>query len=421
VDRERTIGCAALGLIAARWLAQLALERLNERHARAHAGTVPQEFRAVMDDATYARSIDYTLAGSRLAYLEHTFEVLLLVIVLFSGVLPWAWAGFDHHSVVSAAVFLFINLAALSCLSLPLQWWHQFRLEQRFGFNTTTQGTWWFDRLKGFLLAAVIGFPLLLLVLRVIGWMGSLWWVGVWALMLTLQLLMSVLAPVLILPLFNKFIALPEGSLRERLLALAKRTNFRAASVQVMDGSRRSRHSNAFFTGFGRFRRIVLFDTLIAQLGEPELEAVLAHEIGHWRRRHIAQRLVVSAAGSLAALGAAAWISALPSFGAAFGFLTGLDQPYTPTTAAPRLLLCVLLSGPVLFWLSPLLHGWSRRHEYEADAYAKRVIGTSGPLITALRKLNEKNLSNLTPHPLYSGFFYSHPTLLERERALERA
>jgi STE24 endopeptidase len=221
---------------------------------------------------------------------------------------------------------------------------------------------------------------------------------------------MAVLAPVIILPLFNKFSPLPEGTLRERLLRLAGRTEFRAKSIQVMDGSKRSRHSNAFFTGFGRFRKIVLFDTLVQQLGEQELEAVLAHEIGHYKKRHLPKMLVASGLGSLAGFYLLSILAAQPWFYRSFGF--------GPGNIAPALLLFGLLAGLVTFWLSPLAHWWSRRYEYQADAFAARVMNEAGSLIGALRKLNEKNLGNLTPHPLYSGFYYSHPTLLEREEAL---
>jgi STE24 endopeptidase len=411
VESAKVIPLLAAGCVAARWLAQLGLESLNQRHVRAHAGSVPKAFRDVMDEPTYAKSVQYTLANSRFSQCESTFDAAVLLAVLFSGVLPWTFGRFSPDVVWSQAAFVFVVLAAISCVGLPLQWWDQFRLEERFGFNNTTPITWWLDRLKGLLLAAGLGYPLLVLVLKCFEWAGHVWWLWAWGALLVFQLLMSVLAPVLILPLFNKLTPLPEGSLRERLLALAGRTRFRAASIQVMDGSRRSKHSNAFFTGFGRLRKIVLFDTLIAQLAEPELEAVLAHEIGHWRKRHITKMLVMSAVGSLAAFAAMAWLARQDWFAPAFGFPAG-------SGIAPVLLLFSLLAGAMLFWLSPLTHWWSRRYEYEADAYAKEVMGEAAPLVGALRKLNEKNLSNLTPHPLYSGFYYSHPTLLEREQAL---
>jgi STE24 endopeptidase len=224
------------------------------------------------------------------------------------------------------------------------------------------------------------------------------------------QLVMLVLAPVLIMPLFNKFMPLPEGGLRERLLALGRRTGFLAAQIQVMDGSKRSRHSNAFFTGFGRFRKIVLFDTLMQQLSEPEIEAVLAHEIGHYKKRHIPKMLAWSSISLLAAFFVVSWFSRQAWFYQGFGF--------APGGITPALLLLALLGGTVTFWFSPVAHWWSRKHEYEADAFAARAMKEPTSLIGALRKIYEKNLSNLTPHPLYSGFYYSHPTLLEREKAL---
>jgi len=282
-------------------------------------------------------------------------------------------------------------------------------LEERFGFNTTTQKIWWMDRCKGLLLGIGLGLPLLILILKLVEWTGQRWWLWAWAVLLAFQMIMLVLAPVLILPLFNKFTPLQEGSLRNRLLALAMRTGFRARSIQVMDGSKRSRHSNAFFTGFGGFRKIVLFDTLIQQLEAQELEAVLAHEIGHFKLKHIPKMLALSALGSLIGLYIVSVLAGQRWFYRAFGFQPDLSI---------ALLLFALLSGLITFWFSPVAHWWSRRHEYQADAFAAKVMSKPQPLIEALRKLNEKNLSNLTPHPVYSGFYYSHPGLLERETAL---
>lgn len=402
-----------VGLIAARCLAQLGLDAVNRRHVLAHAGAVPPAFKDAIDPATYARSVQYTLAKSRLNRLETVYDAVVLVVVLFSGVLPAVFAFFARHLGTSdwaMAACLWVIGFALTLPSLPLDWYAQFHLEARFGFNTTTPGLWWLDRFKALILGLVLGYPLLLLILKIIGWTGRWWWLWAWAAVMAFQLLMLVLAPVLIMPLFNKFTPLPEGSLRERLLALARRTGFRAQSIQVMDGSKRSHHSNAFFTGFGKFRKIVLFDTLLQQLSEPELEAVLAHEIGHYRRRHILKMILLSAGVALAAFYALSVLAGCAWFYEAFGFVPG--------QIVPALLLFALLSGLVSFWLSPLVNRWSRRFEYEADAFAASAMNEPNSLIGALRKLNEKNLSNLTPHPLYSGFYYSHPTLLEREGAL---
>ena len=404
-----------LGLIACKGLAQLGLSRLNQRHVQAHAATVPAAFAHVVSPETYGQSVTYTLAKSRLNQWELTYDALVLVVVLLSGVLPWAYGQVIHalgQSAWAQALFLFLVGVGLTLLSLPFDWHAQFHLEERFGFNTNTPRTWLLDRLKGLLLALIIGYPVLVLLLKIIEWTGRAWWAWGWAALLAVQLILAVLAPVLILPLFNKFTPLPEGSLRDRLQALARRTGFLARSIQVMDGSKRSRHSNAFFTGFGRFRKIVLFDTLVQQLAEPELEAVLAHEIGHYQRKHIHKMLAGSAALSLVGFYLLSLLARQPWFLAPFGF--------APGEMAPALLLFVLLSGTVGFWLSPLGNYWSRRFEYQADAFSAHAMGEPAPLIGALRKLNAKNLSNLTPHPLYSGFYYSHPTLLEREAALQR-
>jgi STE24 endopeptidase len=404
---------SCLVLILAKLLTQLWLERLNRRHVLAHAQELPEAFKGIMDEATYAKSVRYTLANGRVRQIELVYDAAVLATVLFSGVLPWALHWFRQTlggTAWSMAALLFATGLGLSLSGLPLDWYDQFRLEERFGFNTTTQKLWWLDRLKGLGLALALGYPLLWLVLKLVEWMGPAWWLWAWGALLAFQLLLALLAPVLILPLFNKFTPLPEGSLRERLLALAERTRFRTRSIQMMDGSKRSRHSNAFFTGFGRFRKIVLFDTLIQQLAEPELEAVLAHEIGHFKKNHIPKTLAAAALGSLAGFYVVSLLSRQESFYRAFGF--------EPGSLAPALLLFGLLSGVATFWLSPLAHWWSRHHEYQADVFAAQVMRQPGPLISALRKLNRKNLSNLTPHPLYSGFYYSHPTLLERERAL---
>jgi STE24 endopeptidase len=402
-----------LALVLARWAAQLWLEKLNQSHVRAHAGAVPDALKEAIEPDTYARSVEYTLAKSRFGLMESAWNTFVLLVILFSGALPWGYDllanGFGASAWVQAA-FLFVVPVALSLFGLPFDWYAQFGLEERFGFNTTAPATWWLDRFKGLVLALALGYPLLTLVLKLVEWMGNRWWLWAWLCVLGFQLLMVVIAPILILPLFNKFTPLPEGSLRERLLALGQRTGFTARTIQVMDGSKRSRHSNAFFTGFGRFRKIVLFDTLIQQLAEAELEAVLAHEIGHYKKKHVPKMLAWSAASLFIGFVFVAWIAEQAWFYQTFGFETG--------AIAPALLLAGLLSSVVTFWFSPVQNFWSRRCEYEADAFAAGTMGESRTMVEALRKLNEKNLSNLTPHPLFSSFYYSHPTLLEREQAL---
>ncbi len=405
-----------LGLLVLRWLAATALSNLNKRHVQAHADRIPREFEGIMDPPTYARSVEYTLAKARFGSFEDSVSTAILIAVLCLGFLPWsqsiwtqsfgsgAWAGAGWLSAVGLI---------LSLPDLPFSWWSQFRLEDRFGFNQGTPRLWILDRIKMLTLALLIATPLLALILHLTRRIGPLWWLWAWALLIGFQLLMMIVAPIFILPLFNKFSPLPDGSLRARLIRLGQRTGFTAKTIQVVDGSKRSSHSNAYFTGFGRFRKIVLFDTLISQLTESELEAVLAHEIGHYKRGHLPRMLAWSTLSLLASFALIGWLAERPELLLAFGFQANAGF-------APVLLLFGLLSGAFTFWLSPLTHFWSRKHEYEADAYAVAAVGGPSALSGALRKLHEKNLSNLTPHPLFSAFHYSHPTLVERERSMNR-
>jgi len=407
----------ALALLLVRLAGELTLSLLNRREVRRHAAAAPAAVAAMMDEATYRKSVDYTMAKNRFSQLTMIFDTGVLALVLVSGFLPWVFANVAAWGAPGArwddALFIMLVSLLLSVPSLPFDWWGQFRLEERFGFNKSTVQLWIADKVKGALLGIAIGLPLLWGMLALVGAVGDLWWVWGFALLFGFQLLMLVLYPKLILPLFNKLTPLPAGDLRDRLMALGDRTGFKASTIEVMDGSKRSGHSNAFFTGFGKFRRIVLFDTLVEQLEPAQLEAVLAHEVGHYKRGHIPKMLAMSAVMQFVAFAVIAWLVRAPWFLAGFGFPGG--------ELAPALLLFGLLSGTVTFWFSPLGNLMSRKHEYEADAFAREAMAGPVPLVGALRKLAEKNLSNLTPHPWFSGFYYSHPTLVERERALNGA
>lgn len=403
-------------LLLLRLVAELALSALNRAEVRRHAGAAPAAVAAIMDEATYRKAVAYTLDKSRFGVITGLFDALVVALVVFGGILPTLYAEIvvwdSPEAVWTRVTFLLLVGMLLAVASLPFDWWEQFRLEQRHGFNQSTPRLWVADKVKGLLLTLVIGFPLLWALLALVRWAGAGWWLWAFGLIFGFQLLMVVLYPKLILPLFNRLTPLPAGELRDRLMALGERTGFRASTIEVIDGSKRSGHSNAYFTGFGRFRRIVLFDTLVAQLSTPELEAVLAHEIGHYRRGHIPRMIALSAVMLLGGLAAIAWLTRVPWFNTAFGF--------PPGELAPSFLLFGLLSGGVTFWFTPLGNLLSRRHEYEADAFARDAVGSPEPLVAALRKLAQKNLTNLTPHPWFSGFYYSHPTLVEREAALRR-
>jgi len=404
-----------VALLVAKLLAELILAALNRTEVKRHADQAPPAVAAIMDAATYRKSVDYTLAKNRFGSWSMVFDTGLLLLVLTSTLLPLLFSQIGTWSPAGKwddALFILSAGILLSIPELPFEWWNQFRLEERFGFNKSTAGLWIMDKIKGLGLLLAIGFPLLWALLSLVDWVGNTWWAWGFGLLFSFQLLMMVLYPKLILPLFNKLTPLPEGELRTRLLDLATRTGFKAATIEVIDGSKRSGHSNAFFTGFGRFRRIVLFDTLIAQLTPEELEAVLAHEVGHYRRGHIPKMLALAAVVQLAAFATIAWLTRSDWFNPTFHF--------PAHELAPSFLLFGLVSGAVSFWFTPLSNLMSRKHEYEADAFARDAVGDAAPLVGALRKLAQKNLSNLTPHPWFSGFYYSHPTLVEREAALAK-
>lgn len=402
-------------LIAVRLAAQLALSALNRREVLRHRGHPPAAVTAIVDAPTFERSVAYTLDKNRLGSLSLVFDAAVLALVLGGGLLPWLFAQIGAWAPAAKwddAAFILLATFLLGLPSLPFEWWETFRLEARHGFNQTTPRLWVADRLKGAALGVVLGFPLLWGLLSLIDLAGASWWLWGFALLFGFQLLLLVLYPRVILPLFNKLEPLPEGPLRERLLALADRTGFKTAAIEVMDGSKRSGHANAFFTGFGRFRRIVLLDTLLRQLTPEETEAVLAHEVGHYRRGHVPRMLALSAALQFAGFFAISRLLEASWFNPGFGFPAG--------ELAPALLLFGLTSGLVTFWFGPLGNLLSRRHEFEADAFAREAMGGPDALVSALRKLANKSLVNLTPHPLFSAVYFSHPALVERERALLR-
>ena len=392
------------------------LDVLNLRYVQARAGEVPESFRGFIDLPTYKKSVEYTAAKTRFGIVTDLFDAGVLALVLLLGILPWfyelfsAWFGIG---IWGQALVLFLTGLVLGIPSMPFDWWGTFKLEERFGFNKSTKKLWVVDKIKGTLIGFVIGYPLLALLIYLVSAAGMLWWLWGFAVFFIFQLVMVVAYPMFIMPLFNKLEPMEAGELKKRLFALADRTGFQAQTILVMDGSKRSGHSNAFFSGFGRFRRIVLFDTLIEQMEPDELEAVLAHEIGHYKLGHIPKMMAMAAVSSLGMFAVLGWLANAGWFTRAFHFSSSAEGQIVPV-----LLLFMLLSSLVTFWLSPLTSRLSRKHEYEADAFARDAMGGYAPLSQALRKLHKENLSNLTPHPLYSNFHYSHPTLVEREASL---
>jgi len=375
---------------------------------RRYRGTVPGPFTGSITPADHAKAADYTVAKARLGRVTIVVDALLALGLTLGGGIgaidalwrqtQWGqpWLGLA----VIASVALVIQL-----INLPLSWYRTFGIEARFGFNRTTPRLYLLDLLKGMALAVALGGPVLAATLLLMERAGRWWWVWAWGLWLAVMFLMTWAWPAFIAPLFNKFSPLQDGSLRERIEALLGRCGFASRGVFVVDNSRRSSHGNAYFTGIGRNKRIVFFDTLLEKLNAPEVEAVLAHELGHFRLHHVRQRLLVSVAGSFLGLALLGWLSMRSDF------YTALGVAHPSTHAA--LLLFVLVLPAFMFFVTPLSALWSRRHEFEADAFATSHA-SAGELAAALVKLHRDNASTLTPDPLYAAFFYSHPPPLAR-------
>jgi Zn-dependent protease with chaperone function len=408
----------ALALLDLGW-GQL-LSAINYRSVTRHGDEVPKRLKASIKKEDAAKASNYSRAKMRLGFLAEpalTFVTLLAVVIGFFGFLDSWVISLGLSAYWSGALFLGALLLIQSILSTPIDLYSTFVLEKRFGFNTTTFATWLLDNLKSLGIAAALGLPLLALLYLFIDSAGSLWWLWAAAIFSLIDVVISLLYPLVIAPLFNKFSPLSEGSLKERIDALAVRCDFRVKGIFVMDGSKRSRHSNAYFTGLGRVKRIVLFDTLIQQMGEDEILAVLAHEIGHEKRKHVLKMTAVSVALSFLSFWLLSLMMRWPALYAAFGFASASKHAI--------ILILALVSGPATFFLTPLFSRWSRTHEYQADAYsATHALASpkegAEALASALVKLNKENASNLWPAKLYSAWYYSHPTLSERLEAIEK-
>lgn len=396
-----------------RYAVETALAVVNLRHVAAAGGAVPPSLEGRVAPETAGRARDYALANGRFGLVAEAWSTALTLAVLLSGILPWLdrrLAALGLAGAVRFVAFLGVLSAALGLAGLPFTLWRTFVLEARFGFNRTTWRLWIADQAKGLALSLALGLPLAFGTYAFMAGTGSLWWLWLFGFLTAVQVVMLWLYPALIAPLFNEFVPLPEGELRARLEALARDAGFRNRGLFVMDASRRSGHSNAYFTGIFR-PRIVLFDTLVERMSVDEAAAVLAHEIGHFKARHVHKRLTLGLCGSLIALWVLSLLAAWPPLFAAFGF----EGPSFHAALA----LFALGGGAFTFFLAPLFSWFSRRNEYESDRFSVRLARAPEALKSALVKLNGENLSNLHPHPWYSRWHYSHPTLLERLAAID--
>ena len=389
-------------------------------HVRAHRDATPAAFATRIDTVAHRKAADYTVAKQRLGMLETAVDAVVLIVVTLGGGLAWLLAATEALAIAPILRDLLL-LAGVTlfggAVALPFSWWRTFRIEERFGFNRTTLAVWITDLLKGLCVGAVLGLPLAFVVLWLMKSAGAYWWLYAWLAWMAFQLLVLVLYPTVIAPLFNRFSPLPAGDARERVERLLARCGFRSSGLFVMDGSRRSGHGNAYFTGLGRAKRVVFFDTLLARLAPEEIEAVLAHELGHFRLRHVRKRVIWSAVLSLALLALLAWLAQSPWFYAGLGIST--DAVPTAMARPGVALALFMLALPVFtFVLAPLSAAYSRRHEFQADRFAAEHASATA-LTAALIKLYEDNAATLTPDPLHSAFYDSHPPAAIRVARLQ--
>jgi STE24 endopeptidase len=385
----------------------------HQRHIALHRHKVPPAFADKVSIGEHRKAADYSIARTRFGRIELLAGALILLLMTLGGLIDridavWRAAQWPELATGGAVILSVLLISAL--LDIPSALYRTFVIEERFGFNKSTMTTFWVDRLKGLFLVTLLGVPLLLLILWLMQIAGGLWWLYAWAALSVFSLSISWAFPKFIAPLFNRFEALEEGEVADRLQSLLERTGFRSDGIFVMDGSRRSSHGNAYFTGFGKSKRIVFFDTLLEQLTPAQVEAVLAHELGHFKRRHIIKGMAISLAMTFCGFVLLAWLMQQAWFFEGLGVST--------MSSYMALLLFVLVSPVFTFLIGPAMAWFSRRHEFEADAFAAEQ-SDARDLITALVNLYRENASTLTPDPLHSAFHDSHPPASIRIARLE--
>jgi len=395
------VACVVVSFSFSMWLTWRQI-----RHVASHRQQVPNAFAAAITLEAHQKAADYTCHKARVNAIEESVSTVLLLALTLGGGLAWLFgtsATFTSGTYLLGLTFIVGLMVATSVVSMPFELYRTFIIEARYGFNKTTWSTYLVDTLKGLLVAAFIGVPLLLVTFWLMEKMGSLWWLYVWLTWTGFSIAMMAIYPTFIAPLFNKFAPLDDMALKARIEALLVKCGFQAKGLFVMDGSKRSSHGNAYFTGFGRNKQIVFFDTLLARLTPAEIEAVLAHELGHFKRKHIAKRMVSTFAVTLIILALMGWVIDKSWFYTGLG----LAQAGTPHVAVSLVLFFTVL--PVFaFWLTPLASLTSRKHEFEADAYAATETNAVD-LVAALVKLYRDNASTLTPDPIHSAVYDSHP------------
>jgi STE24 endopeptidase len=407
---------AYLAFFILRSLTQVILNRLNVSFLRRQGGKVPDVFQDLIDREKLKKISSYTVDSANFGALATLASQAFFLLLLLSGFLPWLVQAIQFQGwgeIVPALIFFALLSVINNLFQIPFELYDTFVIENRHGFNTKTLKLWITDLLKSLALSAILGGLLLWLFLSLAIHGGNLWWLWAWVLVGAFELLMIWLYPVILAPLFNKFIPVENQELTRRIEVLMQKAGLRSKGVFQMDASKRSRHTNAYFTGLGKSKRIVLFDTLVGSHTPEEIEAVLAHEIGHWKKKHVLKQLILVETLSLVGFFLLAKLLPWAVIYQTFGFRE-------PTLYVGLLLIGALFS-PLGYFAQPLGAALSRKFEKEADDYALALIASGEPLIQAFKRLAADNLSNLTPHPVYSWFYYSHPPLQERIQRLKWA
>ncbi len=385
------------------------LEFLNLRHLEREGSNIPPEFQGHIDGDLLKKTRDYIIENSRFGFFSSVFNNIIVILFIFCGLLNIynSWLLSFNFSFISSGIlfFLLISLAG-TLLSTPFSLYSTFKIENKYGFNTTTKGLWIGDFIKSLIISTILMSLLLAAGLWLIQWSHDFWWLWVWGFFLVFSIFMMYISPYVIEPLFNKFTPIEEESLEEGIRTVMSKAGIKVSRVFKMDASKRSKHTNAYFTGIGKVKRIVLYDTLIESMTREEILSVLAHEAGHWKKKHLLKHMIVFESISLVVIYVSFHI--LKS-----DFLLDIFNIEQATLFA-KLVVLGFIGGIVFFPFTPLFNHFSRKNENEADRYSYEITGDRESMISALVKLSKDNLSNLSPHPLYSKFHYSHPPVLER-------
>jgi len=411
---EKTILIIFLILFLGRIIWRFVLQQVNIRHLRSHGKIVPPVFQGMIDEATLAKMVDYTYDNSRLETKENLVEDILELAILFLllPVLVGKLFGLQWHLIWQALIFFGVLSLIGGVAGIPFDIYHTFVLEKKYGFSTITWKLWLTDLMKSVIISAVLMGVMLSAFMAFIIYLPKSWWFWAWVFFTIFEILLMWLYPVLIAPLFNKYEPIKDEELKEKITLLLSKVGLKAKGIFQVDEGKRSKHTNAYFTGIGKTKRIVLYDTLLDSHSHEEILAVLAHEIGHWKKKHILKQLIFMIVLSLVGLYFVYLVVNWPPLYGAFGL------KYTPVYAG--LLLVSIYLSCIGFFFSPIGAIISRRYEREADKMAHELVGTSEPMINALKRLAKDNLSNLHPHPLYVWFYYSHPPLIARIEYLKQ-